>query len=149
MTSEILHDPIASRLGYLLRRASSAMMADLGRALGEIALRPVEGTILILIGANPDCTQSDLGRMLGIGRTNMVPLISALSKRGYLDKSPVDGRSFALTLTKSGEEARRQVDKIMDAHEERFARLIVGQDVAGLRTALALIAAQPEDVPPS
>jgi hypothetical protein len=63
---ETLHDPILSRLGYLLWRASWAMMADLGAALAEIGLRPVEDTIQILIDANPGCIQSDLGRMLGI-----------------------------------------------------------------------------------
>lgn len=140
--SATLHDPIASRLGYLLRRASSAMMTDLGRALGEAGLRPVEATILILTGANPGCTQSDLGRMLGISRTNMAPLISALSARGYLEKSPVDGRSLALSLTPEGDRARARADGVMDAHEARFARLIAGQDEAGLRTVLKLIAAQ-------
>lgn len=136
-----LRDPIASRLGYLMRRASLVMMADLGNALAKIDLRPVEGTILILVGANPGCIQSDLGRMLGIKRANMVPLISALAARGYVEKSPVDGRSLALTLTVAGEEARAQVDAIMDAHEARFEQLLAGRDQAALRATLALIAA--------
>lgn len=142
-TYKTLHDPISSRLGYLLRRASSAMMADLGTALAEIALRPVEGTILILVGANPGCTQSDLGRMLGIKRANMVPLISALATRGYIEKSPVDGRSLALSLTAQGERVRQAVENVMDVHESRFERLLAGADESALRQSLALIAEGP------
>ena len=135
-----LHDPIASRLGYLLRRASATMMADLGEALGAVGLRPVEGTILILVGANPGCIQSELGRSLGIKRANMVPLIAGLTAQNYLEKSPVDGRSFALSLTPRGEEARARVDGIMDAHEAGFARLLADVDQQQLRAALSLIA---------
>ncbi|MEC7933582.1 MAG: MarR family winged helix-turn-helix transcriptional regulator, partial [Pseudomonadota bacterium] len=135
-----LHDPIASRLGYLLRRASATMMADLGEALGAVGLRPVEGTILILVGANPGCIQSEVGRARGIKRANMVPLIAGLTAQNYLEKSPVDGRSFALSLTPRGEEARARVDGIMDAHEAGFARLLADVDQQQLRAALSLIA---------
>lgn len=138
---ETLHDPISSRLGYLLRRASWAMMADLGAALAEIGLRPVEGTILILIDANPGCIQSDLGRMLGIKRANMVPLITGLVAKGLLDKSRVDGRSLALHLTAEGRRTRVLVEAAMDAHEARFSRLLHEDEAAALRAALTRIAA--------
>ena len=140
IAAKTLQDPVVSRLGYLLRRASSAMMTDLGGALAEVGLRPVEGTILILVGANPGCIQIELGRMLGIKRANMVPLVSGLAARGYLEKTPVDGRSLALTLTDAGDAMRRQVEQIMNAHEARFAQLLAGQDQAALRTALLTIA---------
>lgn len=139
-----LHDPVALRLGYMLRRASAAMMAGLGARLAEIGLRPVEGTILILVGANPGCIQSDVGRMLGIKRANMVPLIAALVSRELVEKSPVDGRSLALSLTATGEALRARVDAIMDTHEARFERLLAGRDVALLREALRLIAEEGE-----
>lgn len=135
-----LEDPIAERLGYLLRRASSAMMADLGAALAEIGLRPVEGTILVLVAANPGCIQSDLGRALGVKRANMVPLVAALAGRGLIDKAPVDGRSLALTLTREGEAMRERAESIIDAHEARFAALLDGVDQGGLRAALTAIA---------
>ncbi len=140
-----LNDPIISRLGYLLRRASSAMMADLGRGLAEIGLRPVEATILILVGANPGCIQSDLGRVLGIKRANMAPLISSLAAKGYLAKSPVDGRSLALSLTDAGEAMRSRADAIMDEHERRFDEILNGCDQGPLRAMLTAIAAKGED----
>lgn len=145
VSPKTLRDPVSSRLGYLLRRASSAMMADLGSALAEIGLRPVEGTILILVGANPGCIQSELGRVLGIKRANMVPLITALAAKGYIEKSPVDGRSLALTLTKMGEAARAEAEAVMDAHEARFDTLLGDRDRQALRDALSVIAAHAVD----
>ncbi|QGP81094.1 MarR family winged helix-turn-helix transcriptional regulator [Sphingobium sp. CAP-1] len=142
-----LHDPVASHLGYMLRRASAVVMAGLGAGLAGIGLRPVEGTILTLVGANPGCIQSDLGRMLGIKRANMVPLIAGLAGKGLLTKSPVDGRSLALFLTATGEAARAQVDAIMAAHEARFDRLLVGQDLTVLRNALRRITQEGETAP--
>lgn len=135
-----LRDPVASHLGYRLRRASAAVMAALGAALAEIGLRPVEGTILILVGANPGCIQSDVGRMLGIKRANMTPLIAALSAKGWLDKAPVDGRSLSLTLTRAGEHMCRRVETIMAAHEARVERILAGRDVESVRESLRLLA---------
>lgn len=135
-----LNDPISPRLGYLLRRASSAMMGHLGAELAQVGLRPVEATILILVGANPDCSQSDVGRMLGIKRANMVPLIAGLVGKALLVKSPVDGRSQALSLTQAGDAMRIRVDALMTAHEARFEAVLSGFDQARLREALTIIA---------
>lgn len=129
-------DPIADRLGYLLRRASSVMMADLGAALAVTGLRPVEATIVILVGANSGCTQSDIGRMLGIKRANMVPLITGLCAKGLIDKTPADGRSQSLTLTPAGQERRDQADAMMRDHEARFEAMLAPGEVEALRAAL-------------
>ncbi|HEY0124405.1 MAG TPA: MarR family transcriptional regulator [Rhizobium sp.] len=118
-----LSDPLETLLGYQLRRASNVMMADLGLRLQAIELRPVEASILTLIDANPGCTQSDLGRSLGIQRANMVPLMLGLTKAGLVDRAPVGGRSQALRLTKTGMERLVAVRAIIEAHEARFRRL--------------------------
>ncbi|MCK0532789.1 MarR family winged helix-turn-helix transcriptional regulator [Sphingobium agri] len=134
-----LINPVASRLGYRLRRTSSAMMATLGASLELVGLRPVEATILLTIGANPGCIQSDIGRMLGIKRANMVPLIAALIQKDLVQKSPVDGRSFALFLSPAGEDARSEADAIMTAHERRYARLLTPEYQDALRTVLDIL----------
>ncbi|WP_245304766.1 MarR family winged helix-turn-helix transcriptional regulator [Rhizobium multihospitium] len=99
------------------------MMADLGSRLQAIELRPVEASILTLIDANPGCTQSDLGRSLGIQRANMVPLMVGLTKAGLVDRAPVGGRSQALRLTRTGMARLEAVHAIIEAHEARFRRL--------------------------
>ncbi|HWV13361.1 MAG TPA: MarR family winged helix-turn-helix transcriptional regulator [Sphingobium sp.] len=134
-----LINPVASRLGYRLRRSSSAMMATLGAGLELVGLRPVEATILLTIGANPGCIQSDIGRMLGIKRANMVPLITGLIQKDLVQKSPVDGRSFALSLTAGGEDVRSEADAIMTAHERRYTRLLTPEYQDALRIVLDVL----------
>ena len=118
-----MSDPLETLLGYQLRRASNVMMTDLGSRLQAIELRPVEASILTLIDANPGCTQSDLGRSLGIQRANMVPLMVGLTNAGLVDRAPVGGRSQALRLTRVGMERLETVRAIIEAHEARFRRL--------------------------
>jgi DNA-binding MarR family transcriptional regulator len=115
------------------------MMATLGAALESVGLRPVEATILLTIGDNPGCIQSDIGRMLGIKRANMVPLITGLIQKELVQKSPVDGRSFALNLTTAGEDVRDEADAIMSAHERRYARLLTPEQQDALRVVLNLL----------
>ena len=134
-----LINPVASRLGYRLRRSSSAMMATLGAGLELVGLRPVEATILLTIGANPGCIQSDIGRMLGIKRANMVPLITGLIQKDLVQKSPVDGRSFALSLTAEGEDVRSEADAIMTTHERRYTRLLTPEYQDALRIVLEVL----------
>jgi hypothetical protein len=57
-----LTNALESRLGYQLRRASAVMMADLARELADLDLRPAEVTTLLVIGENPDCSQTEVGQ---------------------------------------------------------------------------------------
>ena len=132
-------DVVQDRLGYVLRRASSGMMSELGTVLARVGLRPVEATILLLIGAREGSTQSEIGRTLGIKRANMVPLIAGLTAKGLVEKSPVDGRSQGLSLTATGIVSRDAADAVMQAHERRFQSLLSETEVKMLRDVLARI----------
>lgn len=111
-------------LGYQLRRASSVMMADLARQLGDLDMRPAEVTTLLVIAENPDCSQSEVGEALSIKRANMVPIISRLMDRDMVARTRVDGRSHALRVTPQGEAVVAQARARIAGHEARFvARL--------------------------
>lgn len=131
-----LADPLEDLLGYWLRRASGVMMADLGVSLAQAELRPTEATILILIRANPGLTQSDIGRVLGIARANMAPLMGGLLKRGFIQKARVDGRSHALTLTEDGMAKVDAAQAIIHAHEARFQSRLDGAILPSMIAAL-------------
>ena len=135
----VFADVVEDRLGYVLRRASSGMMSELGAVLARVGLRPVEATILLLIGAKEGSTQSEIGRTLGIKRANMVPLIAGLTAKGLVEKSPVDGRSQGLSLTATGIASRDAADAAMKAHERRFQSLLSETEVKMLRDVLARI----------
>ncbi len=94
-------NPLEQLLGYQLRRASQAMMADLGAELAELELRVTEMSVLLVIDENPDITQSEIGRVLAIQRANMVPLTTQLERRGLIRRGATIGRAQALRLNSS------------------------------------------------
>lgn len=112
-----MHDPLKSLPGYLLRRASSALAADLGRRLAAIDLRLAELSVLLLIDANPGITQSELGRALDIQRANMTPMAAKLGERGLIARRAVDGRSQGLALTAAGQALTAQAQAIAHGFE--------------------------------
>jgi len=140
-----LHNPLDALLGYQLRRASTVMMAHLGAALAETGLTPTEASILLLIDANPACTQSDLGRALAIKRANMVPLMSGLLKRGAVERAPVDGRSQALSITANGQALVADVRSRIDRHEQCFQGQFDAKALDAMIAGLQLIRATVQD----
>jgi DNA-binding MarR family transcriptional regulator len=113
-------DPFAQLLGYHLRRLSVLAMNDLTQALAPLGLKPADASVLFAVAAHADITQSDIGRLLGIRRANMTPLIAALERRGLVDRKPVDGRSQGLGLAAKGQAICRQAQSITRRHEERL-----------------------------
>lgn len=131
----ILENPFDTHLGYLLRRASNAIIGELAQRLDAIGLKVSEASILLLIEHNPRITQSDLGRMLGIKRANMVPLAAGLESRGLVTRQPVNGRSHGLNLTETGKATCTNARGIM-AEQERFILERLGGDDRAARSVL-------------
>ena len=117
-------NPLEMRLGYQLRRVSSAIMTALAHNLSALGLTPTEASILLLIERNTALTQSDIGRELGIKRANMVPITAGLEKAGLIIRQAIDGRSFSLAATDEGKRIAAAADQIMEDQEEAlFATL--------------------------
>ena len=112
-----MHDPLAQFPGYVLRRASSATLAELNRRLAPLHLRHTDVAFLLLVEASPGITQSAAGRSLEIQRANMVPFVARLQARGLLERRPVDGRSQALQLTPRGRKLVAKVRKVVESFE--------------------------------
>jgi DNA-binding MarR family transcriptional regulator len=97
-----LRDPLEDMLGYQLRRASQATLSALSEAFEEQGVTITEAIIIRLVRANPGCNQAEIGRTLGVRRTNMVPIVAGLVDRELLRREAADGRTNALFLTPSG-----------------------------------------------
>ena len=119
-----LRDPLKNFVGYALRRASSLEMANLSNQLAQLDLRPTEGSVIVIVQANPGIRQSDIGRMLDIASANMTPLIARLDSRGLILRKRKDGRSQGLRLTEEGTRLATQALAEMEKHErEMMARV--------------------------
>lgn len=119
-----MDDPLSDLPGYVLRRASSALMGRLHRHLEAHDLRATEASLIMLIGERTGLTQSEAGRILGIKRANMVPLTAKLEARGLLERLQLTGRSQELVLTEEGRQMLAKVRAAIAAHEaETMARV--------------------------
>jgi DNA-binding MarR family transcriptional regulator len=112
-----MRDPLHNSPGYSLRRASNAMMAELGQRLSAQGLRMADASVLMLIEANPKITASAVGRALDIQRANMVPLLKKLEDAGLVERAPIDGKSQGLSLTATGRERLAEARTLIDVFE--------------------------------
>ncbi len=117
-------------LGYHVRRLSVLVMADLSARLAPLGLKPADASVLFAIAAHGPITQSELGKLLGIQRANMTPLIAALDRRGFVQRDAVDGRSQALSLTEAGVAIHDQAWALTQAHEAQLFSMLGETDRA-------------------
>jgi len=117
-------DPLAELPGYVLRRASSATVAELNEQLAPLGLRHADVAFLMLVDARPGLTQSDAGRILDIQRANMVPFVTRLRRRGLVERRRVDGRSQALALTAGGASLLVDARAVVNAYERALLRRV-------------------------
>lgn len=119
-----MKDPLVRLPGYVLRRASAATVAELNQRLQSLDLRHAEAACLLLIDASPGLTQSQIGRLLEIQRSNMVPFVLRLEGRGLIRREKVDGRSQGLILTPSGRSVLAKARKVVEAYESALIRRV-------------------------
>lgn len=117
-------NPFEHLLGYHVRRLSVLVMADLSARLAPLGLKPADASVLFAVAAHSPITQSELGKLLGIQRANMTPLIAALDRRGFIQRDAVDGRSQALSLTQEGMAIHDQAWALTQAHEAQLFSML-------------------------
>jgi DNA-binding MarR family transcriptional regulator len=115
-------DGLDQHLGYLIRRIQVWVFQDFIRTLAPIDIRPAQYSVLVVIGANPGLSQSDIADSLGIERARLVRLLDRLEKRGLTRRlpSPRDRRSHALQLTPEGQKLLKQAKALAATHEARL-----------------------------
>ncbi len=115
-----LQEPLLGLTGYVLRRASTATLAELSRRLGPMDLRPIDAALLVLIAAAPEITHSEAAETLGLRRPNLVPIVASLEKRGLLERKRIDFRSEGLVLTENGRALLDRARQVIAAHEAQL-----------------------------
>lgn len=97
-------------IGYNARRAALTVISTFIPRMAQYGLRPVEFSVLTLIGHNPGITARQLCATLDIQPPNLVGMIKSLEKRNLLEKRdhPSDRRAQGLHLTAAGESQLEQ-----------------------------------------
>ena len=115
-----LSDPLENLLSYQLRRAALGTIAALADSYAAIGLTQLEAIVIRFVKANPGCTQSEIGRAIGVKRTNMAPIVNGLIGKSVIERTPADGRSQELYLTAAGDELHRKIARAALEHEKYF-----------------------------
>ncbi|WP_343527008.1 MarR family transcriptional regulator [Sphingomonas sp.] len=112
-------------VGYRLRRASAVFATDFAITLDGTGIRQIPLGILSVVADNPGINQGAVGRLLGIKRANMVPLINELIENGLIlrETDPADRRAFTLTMSSEG---AAMLDDCLYRIEEHEERLLAG-----------------------
>jgi len=87
-------------------------------------------------------SQADLGRRIGLDRSDVTAAVTDLEGRGYLDRAPdpADRRRNLVRITERGEEFLGELDKELDAaQEELLAPLSPDERIAFTRTLSRLV----------
>lgn len=108
--------------GYRLSRVAASFIADFRRAMDGTGMRPVLFSMLAIVAENPGINQTSLGRMLGVQRANLVPLVNELLERALVERQTAanDRRAFALVLTDAGRGMLDECVGRVSVHEERM-----------------------------
>jgi DNA-binding MarR family transcriptional regulator len=112
-------------LGYSLAQAAVAMRQVFNRAVGDsLQLRPVEFTVLQLLFANRNVTQTQLARTLAMSAPNLTILLDRLAARGLLarERSDKDRRERHLRLKPEARALARKTVELVKAAEDEALR---------------------------
>lgn len=106
-------------VGYNLKRAYMTVQSDFRKTLGKDGLSARSFSALSLIVQNPEVTQSELSRLLGIERSGLVAIVDDLEARKYISRTKVPGdrRVQALVPMKAGTNAYAKALTKVRAHE--------------------------------
>ncbi len=113
---------VADTLSFALRRAQTAVFADLHHALAEVSLRPIQFAALDLIGEQAGASQGQVSDALGIEKANFVAIITELEQRGLVERRKLasDARTYRLSLTTAGQALRDEAIRHQDRHESKL-----------------------------
>jgi len=99
-------------LGYNARRAALTLVASFMKNMEPYDLRPVDFSVLSVIGHCPGVTSRQLCQQLSVLPPNMVVLLRQLMQKGWVRKipHPTDGRAVGLFLTPAGQRLMTQAE---------------------------------------
>ena len=140
---------------YAVRRAQISIYEELEPILSPLALTPPRFSSLVLIEQNPEILQSDLARIIGVGRPAMVAIINFLAEQGWIQRQSHDGdgRANLLILTSKGRTHLAKAKKLIAQLDQRWTSTMSNEERISLMALLdrlgppgACAAAEPADL---
>src|SRR5262245_25403234 len=145
--AQVAHRGILDQLlGYQIRRAQTRLFAHFGERLEHLNVTPGQLGLLVLISANPGINQVALARAVGIERATLGEFIDRFEREKLVERRGLigDRRSYALHLTRRGQEFLDGAIPEVMAHETEFTDHLTAAERATLLKLLTKMADRPE-----
>ena len=127
---------------FLLAQVGAAAAERFGQALTELELTPPLAGLLRQLSDGAPRSQQQLAQELGTAPSRIVAYLDDLEHRAAVQRRPgPDRRVNVVTLTDSGRELLRRLDRVARAHEQRVTAGLTAQQRATLQELLATVAA--------
>ncbi len=132
-------------LGYQIRRAQTRLFAHFEEQLQHLKITPGQLGLLVMISANPGINQVALARAVGIERATLGEFVDRFEREKLVERRGLigDRRSYALHLTKRGQEFLDEAIPAVLAHETAFTEHLSSAERATLLKLLAKMADRP------
>ena len=129
-------------VGYAASRAAITMKRVFARNFEPLDLKVVEFSILMLVAANPQVNQKQLGEALDISAPNMAVTLDRLVERGWVERvrSTKDRRAMHVHLTAGGKDLVERAEKIAATMENSALRALSAAERALLIELLMKVA---------
>ncbi|WP_207507547.1 MarR family winged helix-turn-helix transcriptional regulator [Klenkia brasiliensis] len=134
--------PLTDDLGFLLSRASGAVVRTTNAALAGHGLRVRQYSVLVLAcDAAEGITQRELADVLGLDPSQVVLLVDELAGRGLVERRPseADRRTRLVLATDTGRALREDAERDATAAVEAPLGLLADAERDRLRDVLTRI----------
>lgn len=130
-------------VGYAASRASIELKKTFARHLGPLELKAVEFSILVLVAANGEVNQKQLGDALDVSAPNMAVTLDRMVERGWVERvrSTQDRRAMNIHLTPAGQDLVQRAERIARTMENAPLRMLSPAERALLIELLLKVAA--------
>jgi DNA-binding MarR family transcriptional regulator len=111
------------RIGPAVRLLRNELTVRISDAQGPFGVHSGGLSSMVLIHANPGCSQADLARELALDKSVLVAIVDDLERQGFAmrGRSTIDRRRNSLTLTEDGERVMRAMLERVKAVEQPIA----------------------------
>jgi len=113
-------------VGYAASRASIALRRVFARHFEPLDLKVVEFSILMLVAANAEVNQKQLGAALDVSAPNLAVTLDRMVGRGWVERvrGTRDRRAMHIHLTAAGRDFVRRAGKIAATMEAPALRML-------------------------
>jgi DNA-binding MarR family transcriptional regulator len=147
MSQERILQPVGESVGYVLKKAATALRSAMDHALRPVDLTVPQYACLEVLRQRPGLSGSELARAVFVSRQSMNLVLKGLEDRGLLTRPslPAYGKALPTELTAAGRERLAAAGEALSAVENRMLAALTPSAQRRLCADLGAIAAALDD----